>query len=264
MPNNMPHQVPLPPSNSDAAKQMRLAVFLGIFAREINQQIFQPVYLSSDDNSVREILTNLAMKDCKKESFCRAMLLSVDPEKQLANLKERKKTVIRNVELYLKDLFLPTQFQGVQMSLEGVVESAAKSWNYFQHAVEKYEPDFEPLEWDDDEWDAFPFADDMGAPDGQASSSEIDGTLLTIFPRICRVKDNVREPLSFVTVLRRSQCVAADREYRRKESSNSGCSRIASDRHRPRGMSISLGNTNGQQRAFLHHTNHSGDGEPNK
>jgi len=260
-PYNMLHQVPLPLSNSDPAKQMRLAVFLGIFAREINQQIFQPTYLSLDDNSIREVLVNLAMNDYKKESFCRAMLLSIDPQKQATNLEERKKTVVRNVEFCLKDLFSPTQFQEVRRSLEEVVQRAAETWKYFQRAIEKYEPDFE---WEDYEWEPFPFVEDTGATDSLPSASDTEETPLTIFPRIYRVKNNAFVSVGIMTILRRSQCVAADRECRRKESSNHGSPRMASDRRRSRGMSISTGNTTNQQKAFLDNTNHFGDGKSNK
>src|SRR5258708_4230115 len=114
----MTHQVPLPQSNSDAAKQMRFAVFLAILARELDEHIFQPSYLSTEDNSIREVLVGLAMTEPKRESFCRALLLSLDPEGQAMNLDERKKTVVRNVGSCLLELLSPTQFQGVRTSLE--------------------------------------------------------------------------------------------------------------------------------------------------
>jgi hypothetical protein len=61
------------------------------------------------------------MKDHKKESFCRAMLLSIDPERQLTNLEERKKAVVRNMRACILDLLSPAQFHEVRMSLENIV-----------------------------------------------------------------------------------------------------------------------------------------------
>jgi hypothetical protein len=237
----MSHQVPLPQSNSDAAKQMRLAVFLAILARELNEHTFQPSYISLNENDLREILVALAVKDPKKESFCRAMLLSINPEKQAMILEERKKSVLWNAGSDFLDLLPPVRYEEFRKSLEDVVERACETWKSIQYSKNRYEPDFEPLEWGDEEWDSFLFANSASTNQNQHANGDTDEALLTVFPRICRVESNACKAISFATVLTRSQCIDAEREQRRREPSSPRTTRVIPDRQRSRGMSISLG-----------------------
>jgi hypothetical protein len=251
MPNNMAHHVSLPESNSPAAKQMRCAVILAILAREINKQIFEPTYLFSNENETRDVLDDLAMTDHKKESFFRAVLLSIDPETQARHLEERKEAVVRTMRSYLESLLHPTQLQNVQESLVNIVQRAANTWKRFQYNIEKYEPDFEPLLWNYHESIPFVDVDETGISDGHLPGGARDENVLIIFPRICHVKDGSRTPCNYAVALRRSHCVVAEQECRRMEPSSPTSARGASDRQRARGMSISLQTSNGGSRSFL-------------
>lgn len=242
-----PHHVPLPQTNSEAAKQMRLAIILAILAREINDQIFQPTYLFSPETDFRDVLYRLALTDQKKESFCRAILLSIEPEKQEHNLEERKRNVVKTMESYLEYLASPLQLVELRKCLEDIVQQAAETWRPFQGISSRYEPDFE----DDSEWDQFEFATETGTADGRLANGEIDETALVIFPRLCLVGDNQRRPRNYVTVLRKSQCVVAEQELRRKELPSPTSVRNAGDRQRGRTMSISLTSTGSQSSSFL-------------
>lgn len=64
------HQIPLPCSNTHTTKQIRLAVLLAILAREIDEHIFQPIYIAPGDFRIRKVLADLAATDSEKESFC--------------------------------------------------------------------------------------------------------------------------------------------------------------------------------------------------
>jgi hypothetical protein len=55
---------------------MRLAVILAILAREIDRHIFQATYIIAKGTQIREAL---AASDSENESFCRSILLSMDP-----------------------------------------------------------------------------------------------------------------------------------------------------------------------------------------
>lgn len=60
---------------------MRIVALLVILARWINDLIFQPIYILDDeDDEVRLLLIHMAVENSKKESFFRALLLSIDPE----------------------------------------------------------------------------------------------------------------------------------------------------------------------------------------
>lgn len=245
MPSNMSHQVPLPQSNSNAAKEMRLVVFLAILARELNEQIFQPFYISQNENDTREILLDLAMKDAKKESFCRAILLDINPEKQNLILEERKKIVIWNAGSYFLDLLSSARYEGFRRSLEDVVERACEMWKAFRYSEKRYEPDFDPTE---EEWEPFPFANSEKFSQGHIDTGE---TVLTVYPRICRVISEECKTLHFATVLTRSQCIDAELEMRKREPSSPKSNRAIPERQRTRGLSISLSSATNQNGSFL-------------
>ncbi|KAJ0413001.1 hypothetical protein BJY00DRAFT_322747 [Aspergillus carlsbadensis] len=110
------HHVPLPQSNSPAAKQMRLAIFLAILAREVDKQIFQPTYIVPEDAGIREVFANLAASDNEKESFCRSILLSINPDAQNTTLQSRVQAVIRNASSYLYGMLPNDQFDQLRVN----------------------------------------------------------------------------------------------------------------------------------------------------
>lgn len=213
------HHVPLLASNSPAAKGMRLAVILAILAREIDKYIFQPNYLFSD-TELRTVLCNLAAVDGEKESFCRSMLLSIDHSVQQTSIQSRMQTVVRNVSNYLFDVLSESQFGEFRQSIENVVKRAIDTWRPIQHASKKYEPDFEPLKWDDDDWAQFQFPGDNDYQNEVANSHQ-GGNLLTIFPRISWVNNDKRHPQTFAIQLMGSQkqCLDAEQERYRQTPS---------------------------------------------
>ncbi|GAM40404.1 hypothetical protein TCE0_039f12734 [Talaromyces pinophilus] len=250
MPISMSHQVPLPPSNTNAAKEMRLAVFLGLLARELVELIFQPCYISLNELDIRNVLLEVAMTDSKKESYYRAILLAMGSNKQKTVLEERKKTFLQNVEANLSDLLPEAQYTELRQILEVVVEKACETWKFFQYSRNRYELDFDLLEWGGD-WDPFPFQSSSNLGQEQSPNGDADEPVLAIFPRICRVGNGEFKPLNFGTVLTRYQCADADRELRKKEPSNPRAARAISDRQRTRGISISLGGPSTQNGSFL-------------
>ncbi|KAL4898838.1 hypothetical protein BDW74DRAFT_189902 [Aspergillus multicolor] len=197
------HRIPLPHSNSPAAKRMRLAVVLATLAREIDKRIFQPTYIVAEDSELRGILTNLAASDREKESFCRAILLSISPETESINLQSRIQAVVRNVSMLLQ----------LRASIEKIVERAVQVWHHMQRSPQRFEPDFEPLKWDDDQWTSFDVPE--GSPAKSEDNAEMpDEILLTVFPRLTVVENNSRVMIAEVVNLmkRHPLCMAAAQE----------------------------------------------------
>jgi hypothetical protein len=81
------------------------------------------------------------------------------------------------------------------------VERAVEVWNPLQRSLQRYEPDFEPLNWEDDQWSSldFPEGSNVGS---ETNPNMLDESLLTVFPRLKVVKEN-RFPLTYVVQLRR-------------------------------------------------------------
>lgn len=246
------HQVPLPASNTNVAKKMRLAIFMGLLARELVENIFQPLYITPGESEILSILHGLAEKDPEKESYCRAILLAMSPEKQNTMLKERKKTFLQNVGSYVYDLLPGMQYDELRQSLKVVLDRACETWRFFQYSRNRYEPDFNLLEWGDEECEAFPFEDNLSLTrEEQETDSHADEAVLAIFPRICRLGNGEPKSVKLGTVLTIYQCSAADRECREKEPSSPRAARAIFDRQRTRGMSISLGGASDQKASFL-------------
>lgn len=232
--NELQHSVPLPLSNSNAAKQMRLVIILAILAREIDKHIFQSTYLLSEDSQIRELLARTAVHASEKESFCRSILLSIDPDAHVKSRDTRVQTVVRNVSSALFDLLPENRFQEFRGSLDKVAREAAGVWEPFQRSKKRYEPDFEPLQWGDGEWDPFMFP---GDGEDQMLEGFPDSNLLTVFPRISIIDDNGRSPCTVVMQVRRVSriCVSAEQEFGQQIASPP-VKRVASARSRRRSM----------------------------
>ncbi|KAL2819542.1 hypothetical protein BDW59DRAFT_181634 [Aspergillus cavernicola] len=240
------HHVPLPHSNSPAAKQMRLAIFLAILAREVDKQIFQPTYIVPEDAGIREVLAKLAASDNEKESFCRSILLSINPDAQNTALQSKIQAVIRNVSSCLYGMLPDDQFDQLRASVGKIVERAVDVWHPIQRSLQRYEPDFEPLKWGDDQWSSLEFPEGSSAG-SEASPNMLDESLLTVFPRIAVVEKGNRFPLTYVVQLRRSQpqCMAAGREVSNVPTSPV-IGRVTSNRSRRKSnASSNAGHANG-------------------
>jgi hypothetical protein len=211
---------------------MRLAIFLAIIAREVDKQIFQPTYIVPEEAGIREVFANLAASDNEKESICRSILVSINPDAQNTTLQPRMQAVIRNASSYLYGMLPDDQFDQLRVSVGKIVERAVKVWNPLQRSLQRYEPDFEPLKWGDDQWSSLDFP--VGShPGSEPDPNMLDESLVTVFPRLTVVEKGNRFPLTYVVQLRRSQpqCVAAGREVSNVPTSPV-IGRVASNRPR--------------------------------
>lgn len=183
---------------------MQLAMFLAILAREVDNQIFQPTYIVPEDAGIREALANLAAYNIEKESFCRSILLSINPDAQNAALQSRIQKIIRNSPSCLYGMLPDDHFDQLRASVGKIVERAVDVWHPLQRSLQRYEPDFEPLKWEDDQWSPLDF------PEGSHAGSEtspdmLDESLLTVFPRLTVAEKGNRFPLTYVVQLGGSQ-----------------------------------------------------------
>lgn len=252
--------IPLPRSNSRAAKQMRIATLLAILARSITQHVFQPTYLledKEDRDEIRLLLVNLAVKDSKKESFCRSLLLSIFPEEQAKNARKAIDRVVRDVAWCVQDLALDTDMEQFRLGVETVAQKAHETWKLVQNTREKFEPYFHLINYDDFEWNVLSFSSGrtITVPENAASASKDDEPVFVIFPRIYVVADSEPEPVTPGVVVMKSQSTAAMEEVESNNASSPTAGRAGprSREIRSRTKSISTNGTNG----FLPRTNQS-------
>ncbi|KAL2695994.1 hypothetical protein AAEP93_003294 [Penicillium crustosum] len=207
------NNIPLVPSNSLEAKGMRLAMTMAILSRELCKYIFRPNYLLPDDSEIQGVLSHLAEDNTEKESFCRRILLSIDHSAEERIRQTRIQTVIRNVSSYLWALLSETQHDSIRISIEKIVQKAAGFWLPIQRAQQRYETEFELVDFEIADCEPFHFPGDSALPDRQDQGAR-DMNILTVFPCISLVKDGGRDPLTHLIQLRSSQklFVAAEHE----------------------------------------------------
>ncbi|RDL40630.1 uncharacterized protein BP5553_00609 [Venustampulla echinocandica] len=213
---HLERKIPIPQSNSPAAKQMRIAAMLAILARNIDQYVFQPTYLSDELDGTRKLLVRLAMADSKKESFCRSVLMSMAPKDQERNASKSLDDVVQVVSSCVRHLLADAQYERFRSDLKQVVRRAFQAWELIRHATEKLEPLFVLRHFEDIEWQTLRFAGPGTSSTDQTSAAD-DEALLVIFPRIYVIEDDEPDPITPGVVLRKSQAAAAAEEIEKAD-----------------------------------------------
>jgi hypothetical protein len=145
--------IPLPLSNSTAAKQMRTAAFLGILTDEIRHHILQPTYLLGGQINLNGWLDNLLdADDFNRESYARSVLLrlsekfSEDIDIVIAN---RINTVVNNVSVCVPHLIpkKPKDSKDAKGDFESKLRDfctqACEHWKYIQTLDGRIDLDFD-------------------------------------------------------------------------------------------------------------------------
>ncbi|KAL2132736.1 hypothetical protein VTI74DRAFT_3419 [Chaetomium olivicolor] len=145
-------QIPLPQSNTPAAKGMRISAVLAVLSRAMHKHLFRPVYLlDDDDENLVKFLRALEDEDPTREAHMRATLLSMMPERQQEQGQRRVKMVVREVSWLVQHLLSALQFEAFCSGLEAACKLACEQWMRIQLAHMKIEPYFGPP-YDDFDW----------------------------------------------------------------------------------------------------------------
>ncbi|KAE8145359.1 hypothetical protein BDV25DRAFT_133848 [Aspergillus avenaceus] len=203
------NQVPLLCLNTSVAKQMCFSVILVILAKEIAKYIFQLIYLAPMEDYFEKAFSNLAATNSKKESFCRSILLSLDPETQARICLKNVQSAVKNISVYLDELFSEDQHSAFLRSLS-------------KRAQRRYVPDFESPHAED-EWEAFTFpTDENPTTETNANQKSPNNFSLTVSPRICVIENNTCTAFTTVILLNSShyQWTAAATEISKEPPSS--------------------------------------------
>ncbi|KUI72983.1 Myosin-11 [Cytospora mali] len=144
-------RIPLPQSNSTAAKQMRIAAVLAVLSRALTKHIFRPSYLVENDTELAKALRDLEAVSPAQELHTRSTLLAVLPEREKRNAARRVKAVVREVSYLVQHLLSALQYEAFCTALEASCELACRQWGRIQNATMKIEPYFGPP-YDDFDW----------------------------------------------------------------------------------------------------------------
>lgn len=158
-------QIPLPQSNSPAAKGMRISAVLAVLSRALHRYLFRPVYLlDEEDEPLVKFLRQLEDEDPTREAHMRATLLAMMPERQLEEGARRVKKVVREVSWLVQHLLSALQFEAFYSGLEAACRLACEQWMRIQMAGMKIEPYFGPP-YDDFDWQVLELPE-FGEEDG--------------------------------------------------------------------------------------------------
>ncbi|KAK7746254.1 hypothetical protein SLS53_002213 [Cytospora paraplurivora] len=158
-------RIPLPPSNSTAAKQMRIAAVLAVLSRALTKHIFRPSYLVDNDAELSRVLKDLEAVNPAQELHARSTLLAVLPERERRSAARRVKTVVREVSYLVQHLLSALQYEAFCTALEESCELARRQWRRIQHASMKIEPYFGPP-YDDFDWQVLLLPENFGPGGG--------------------------------------------------------------------------------------------------
>lgn len=117
--------IPLPPTNTPAAKGTRAIAVLRLIALAAVEHLFQPVYLTGLDTEPGCVLTRLYDMDRPRAQLVRSVLLKVDQGSHIANGKKRAEAALEDVSEQVKILL---------MSSDG----SMKRENDFRKAMQKW------------------------------------------------------------------------------------------------------------------------------
>ena len=145
--------VPLPLSNTTAAKEMRVAALLGICAEAISRHVFQSTYLL-DGNQLHELIDAIQSYDWHQGNYLRSVLLRSLPKEQKNNSLARTKRLVAEVLELTKPILSVKRQLLFGDSLLKVCRNITEQWMQFQELEAAIEPEFE-LNDDADDWKLF-------------------------------------------------------------------------------------------------------------
>ncbi|KAH6977255.1 hypothetical protein BKA56DRAFT_587999 [Ilyonectria sp. MPI-CAGE-AT-0026] len=229
--------IPMPLSNSPAAKQMRVAAVLGVCAQLLSKHIFQPTYLLND-SSLSNLIVEISEVDPDTELYLRSVLLPIHPNKQEKNAKARIGHVVANVVQYAGPMLSEESEEEFRSSLTNVCKTICEKWMDFQRLEAQVESTFEAD--DEDDWSLL-------LPPGQEtqpqSITRIEHIKAIVWPAFDISKGQDVELLMQGFVLDETQMQAAKDEVAISQSN--GTHRTRQNIRRNRALSVSVGNENG-------------------
>ncbi|KAI3396309.1 hypothetical protein diail_12331 [Diaporthe ilicicola] len=120
-------KIPLPPGNSETARQMRVAAVLRLLAETACEYIYHPVYLTEDGIEVADIIGQLGSPQAE---WMRSLLLNTETKRQADNGAERA-TIAANELFELVGFLLidsPTAAQDFKIAVYQWYQKACKIW----------------------------------------------------------------------------------------------------------------------------------------
>ncbi|KAF4120874.1 hypothetical protein GMORB2_2360 [Geosmithia morbida] len=246
-------QLPLPPSNSEDAKRMRVALGLLVYGRELARSIWRPTYLTEDED-INNVLDRLSINHPRHESHLRATILGVIqvlPEQQQTAKQKRITRVKHQVYKSLAGLIPEDRHAEFKADIQKLTTKMGDTWEKTQRLETMVEPNFDDFVPED--WKPFPEPTDVNAqsePVPEQSETPVDGDTgavqetddeddtvcvlwpVFLYPSIDEGGDLVRLQNGYI--LLRKQCRAAEAESEESEKASRADRKIKRQNGPPR------------------------------
>lgn len=148
--------IPLPPTNSVAAKQMRVAAVLRLLAEAASSHICQPIHIPHRGTIVADLLDTIEQLDPHRARHIRSVLLKIAPGKQEEFGKQRATTACQDV--YNSVSFMLDDRKAFGRALLEWFDRVCNTWRSFQQFEIRYQALFESKNEDlvPEEWESLP------------------------------------------------------------------------------------------------------------
>ncbi|KAI7788993.1 hypothetical protein LA080_005096 [Diaporthe eres] len=223
-------EIPLPPTNSVAAKQMRVAGVLRLLAEAASSHICQPIHIPHKGTAVADLLGTIDQLDPRRARYVRSVLLGIDPGQQEEFGKKRATTACKDV--YDSVSFMLDDRKTFGRALLEWFDKVCNTWRSFQQLEVRYQALFESKNEDlvPEEWEPLPEPFVLPTQtQGQAvNGATPDGIYMKPNPKVKLELANIAaqiwpaflvittagklEPLKAGYVLLKTQTAAADQE----------------------------------------------------
>ncbi|KAM0509111.1 hypothetical protein D7B24_008102 [Verticillium nonalfalfae] len=176
--------IPLPRSNTPAAKLMRVASFLAVLSRQLELYMFQPTYFVTENNELSDLI--LYMKDKTQANHLRSVLLRASPDE---HGEAQARRVVDGVYKCVEPLLRQRDSLSFRASLEKVCREISEMWETFQRYTLLVTADLEIDPEYLDDWKSFPnivppASETQRSPNRQSvqPSGPISGESIAIWP----------------------------------------------------------------------------------
>ncbi|RYN17590.1 hypothetical protein AA0115_g11735 [Alternaria tenuissima] len=218
-------QIPLPRTNSDIAKLMRVAMVVEAFATLVDRFVFQPTYLLNETSRLREILCQQASTDPGRERFARGILLSMSSDSQEVNSKDGEDVLDSVLDELLRNsmmrsLFTAEDISSLDKELTDLVIQFQEEWEKVQRGKQKLEADFCHSNSTDHTWNVISMRATKYKEDQHSELFSDSGIYqeddIVIVPQVyVIIKGEEKTPLTHGFLLRKADLDAAKDEARR-------------------------------------------------
>lgn len=249
-------KIPLPPSNSEVARQMRVAAVLRVLAETACEYIYQPVYLTEDGTEMGEVISQASPSDAQ---WMRRVLLNIEAKRQGDHGKRRAENAANEVVEMLGFFLInsPAETSDFKAAVKEWYQKACKVWMSLQQLEIRFEAGLEvqigdqsPLRWkplpDLLHKDSSPTE---GAPNGSKTRSDAKDLVMgdiaaEVWPEFLATKRERLIPVLPGYVLLEAQAAVARQELEAVTLNRaSGIRRAAHGRQRP--VQTVMGGANG-------------------